>query len=84
MARYLITDGATVLDVVEGKSIREAVESMDIEGEGEFVVYTVTSQRTAKVEMVEETRLTIGSEIATEDEAENGEDDGEGEGDDAA
>ena len=67
MARYLITDGATVLDVVEGKSIREAVESMDIEGEGEFVVYTVTSQRTVKFEMVEETRLTIGSETATDE-----------------
>lgn len=82
MAKYLITDGGSVLDVVTAKSIREAIEGMDIEGEGEFVVYTVTSQRTAKFEMVEETRLTIGSEIATEDE--NGEDEGEKEGDDAA
>ena len=80
MAKYLITDGATVLDVVEAKSIREAVEGMDIEGEGEFVVYTVTSQRTAKVEMVEETRLTIGSE-STLDEDDDGD---ENEGDDAA
>ena len=79
MAKYLITDGATILDVVEAKSIREAVEGMDIEGEGEFVVYTVTSQRTAKVEMVEETRLTIGSE-STPDEDDDGDENG---GDDA-
>lgn len=77
MARYLITDGGTVLDVVTAKSIREAIESMDIEGEGEFVVYTVTSQRTAKFEMVEETRLTIGSEIATEEDEDSDEDEDE-------
>lgn len=74
MARYLITDGGTVLDVVTAKSIREAVEGMNIEGEGEFVVYTVTSQRSAKVEMVEETRLTIGSEIPTDDDEDSDED----------
>ncbi len=74
MAKYLITDGGSVLDVVTAKSIREAVEGMDIEGEGEFVVYTVTSQRTVKFEMVEETRLTIGSEIST-DEDEDGDKD---------
>ncbi len=72
MAKYLITSGAEVLDLVTAKSIREAVEGMDIEGEGEFVVYTVTSQRSVKVETVEETRLTIGSEDTTdEDESEN-------------
>ncbi len=79
MAKYLITSGAEVLDLVTAKSIREAVEGMDIEGEGEFVVYTVTSQRTAKVEMVEETRLTIGSEDTTDEDESEGEGEGEGE-----
>lgn len=67
MARYLITSETEVMDVVEAKSIREAVEEMNVEGEGEFVVYTVTSQRTVRFETVEETKLTIESELSTGD-----------------
>ena len=68
MAKYLITSSAEVMDVVEAKSIREAVEGMNVKGEGEFVVYTVTSQRTVRFETVEETRLIIGSETSASDE----------------
>ena len=80
MARYLITSEATVMDVVTAKSIREAVEGMNVEGEGEFVVYTVTSQRTVRFETVEETRLVIASETSADedegtDEDENGDKD---------
>lgn len=80
MARYLITSSAEVMDVVEAKSIREAVEGMKVEGEGEFVVYTVTSQRTVRFETVEETRLIVESETsAGEDEGtdEDGDENGD-------
>ncbi len=73
MAKYLITSETEVMDVVKAKSIREAIEGMNVTGEGEFVVYTVTSQRTVRFETVEETKLTIESETSASDE-----DDGDG------
>ncbi len=79
MAKYLITSDTEVMDVVQAKSIREAIEGMNVEGEGEFVVYTVTSQRTVRFVTVEETKLTIESETSASDE-DDGDGDEEGEG----
>jgi len=69
MAKYLITQDDNILEVVEAKSIREAVEDLNVKGNGEFQVYTVTGQRTVVFETVEETRLTFGvSEGQSEEE----------------
>ena len=68
MAKYLITSGTEVMDVVKAKSIREAVEGMKVEGDAEFVVYTVTSRRTVKFETVKETRLSVVTPSDTEKE----------------
>lgn len=62
MARYLIVSDERVMDVVKAKSIREAVEGLGVEGDGEFEVYTVTSQRTVGFATVQETRLTFGTD----------------------
>ncbi len=77
MAKYLITSELEVMAVVEAKSIREAVEGMNVTGEGEFVVYTVTSQRTVRFETVEETKLTIESEPSTDEDDANGDENGD-------
>ena len=68
MARYLITSGAEVMGVVEAKSVTEAVEGMNIEGEGEVTVYTVTSQRTLRFETVRETHFSVVSSPEAEEE----------------
>ncbi len=75
MAKYLITSGTEVMNVVKAKSIREAIEGMNVEGEGEFVVYTVTSQRTVQFETVKETKLTIAPEGSTDENGEDGDED---------
>lgn len=62
MARYLVTQDSTILDMVEAKSMREAVDSLGVTGDGEFQVYTVTGLRTVGFETVQETRLTFGTD----------------------
>ncbi len=64
MAHYLITDKKSdhVIAVVEAKSIRKALEKVDVSGKP-VLVYTVTKgPRTVTLRTVTETRLIIGGE----------------------
>ena len=65
MARYLITQDDNILKMVKAKSIREAVNGLNMSGDvAEVQVYTVTSLRTVKFETVQETRLTVGADAS--------------------
>ena len=60
MARYLVAQESQIVDLIEAKSMKDAVESLNPNGEGAFEVYTLQGpSRVVRFETVSEVRLTI-------------------------
>ena len=70
MARYLIVQDSVIVDDVEASSMRAAMEGLDVEGNGAFILYTVQGSDTVEFHTVTETKLSF---TAGEDEDDSGE-----------
>lgn len=68
MARYLIVQEKEILDDVEASSLKAAVEGLEVEGNGAFHVYTVTSSRVVEFHTVTETKLVFPGDKGSGDE----------------